>query len=112
MRYSNEADLIHRARRGDKAAWVALVGEHQGAIFRLAYLILGDPDEAEDVAQETFIRAFRSLERFDEDRSLKPWLLRIASNLSRNQLRSSRRYLATLTRFGRINNDEQRDSPD
>lgn len=96
-----EAGLIQRARKGDQAAWIRLVEIHQEAVFRLAYLILGDPDDAEDVAQETFIRAFRSLESFDTRRSWKPWLLRIASNLSRNHLRSTGRYWAALNRFAR-----------
>lgn len=101
-----EVDLVNRARQGDQAVWITLVSEHQEPIFRLAYLILGDPDDAKDIAQETFIRAFRSLDRFDERRPLKPWLLRIAANLSRNQLRSSGRYWAALTRFGRREIDE------
>jgi len=103
-----EIDLIQRARQDDPAVWTRLVEEHQEAIFRLAYLILGDPDDAKDIAQETFIRAFRSLNRFDERRPLKPWLLRIATNLSRNQRRSSGRYWAALTRFGRREIDENR----
>ena len=103
-----EIDLIKRARQGDQAVWITLVGEHQEAIFRLAYLILGDPDDAKDVAQETFIRAFRSLDRFEEHRPLKPWLLRIATNLSRNQRRASGRYWAALTRFGRREIDNKR----
>jgi RNA polymerase sigma-70 factor (ECF subfamily) len=97
----DEADLIHRAQQGDQPAWIRLVEAHQEGVFHLAYLFLGDPDEAEDVAQETFIRAFRSLERFECNRSLRPWLLRIVSNLSRNQLRSSGRYWSALIRFGR-----------
>jgi RNA polymerase sigma-70 factor, ECF subfamily len=95
-----EAGLIHRARQGDDSAWFPLVREHQEVIFRLAYLILGDPDEAEDVAQETFIRAFRSLHRFDMHRPLRPWLLQIAANLARNRRRSWGRYWVALTRFG------------
>ncbi len=96
-----EVNLVQRAIKGDQAAWIRLVAVHQEAVFRLAYLILGDPDDAEDVAQETFIRAFRSLESFDISRSLKPWLLQIASNLARNHLRSSGRYWAALKRFAR-----------
>ena len=103
--------LIQRARLGDQAAWMALVGEHQQAVFRLAYLILGDPDDAEDVAQETFIRAYRWLNRFDERRPLKPWLLRIAANLSRNQRRAFGRYWAALTRFGRSESEGEGMSP-
>lgn len=93
-----EADLITRARQGDQAAWETLVQQHQTAVFRLAYLLLGDADEAEDVAQETFIRTFRKLHRFDSTRPLRPWLLRITSNLARNHHRGVGRYLAALHR--------------
>ncbi len=72
---------------------------HQEPVFRLAYLLLGDPDEAEDIAQETFLRAYRSLKRFDTERPLRPWLLRIASNLAHNRHRSIGRYLSALTSF-------------
>src|SRR5512138_2853121 len=71
---------------------------HQEAVFRLAYLLLSDPDEAEDVAQETFLRAWNHLKRFDFTRPLRPWLLSIASNLASNRRRSAGRYLAALTR--------------
>ena len=98
----SEADLIVRARQGDEAAWETLVREHQQAIFRLAYLLLGDADEAEDVAQEAFIRAFHALARFDATRPVRPWLLSIAANLARNRRRSLGRYLQALTRAGRV----------
>ena len=71
---------------------------HQQAVFRLCYLLLGDPDEAEDVAQESFLRAWRGLKGFDSTRPLRPWLLSIAANLSRNRYRSAGRYIAALTR--------------
>ena len=58
-----ESDLIGRARQGDEAAYESLVKEHQQAVFRLAYLLLGDKHDAEDVAQETFIQAFAALTR-------------------------------------------------
>ncbi len=98
---AREAGLIVRARRGDEAAWEALVLEYQQPIFRLAYLLLGDAAEAEDVAQEAFIRAFRALDRFDESRPLRPWLLQIAANLARNRQRSAGRYLQALARMVR-----------
>lgn len=91
-------DLIGRARRGDDAAWDTLVRDHQDAIFRLAYLLLGDAHDAEDVAQEVFVRAFRALNTFDTSRPLRPWLLRIATNLSYNHRRSVGRYLAMVKR--------------
>ena len=94
-----EAKQIIQARQGDQAAWEDLIHAHQEPVFRLAYLLLGDPDEAEDVAQETFLRAYKALDGFDTERPLRPWLLRIASNLAHNRHRSIGRYLAALTRF-------------
>ena len=93
-----ETELIQRARRGDDAAWAELVRLHQQAVFRLAYLHLGDAAEAEDAAQDCLIRAYHNLSRFDETRPLRPWLLAIVSNLARNRRRSIGRYWAALQR--------------
>jgi len=98
----NDAEIIHQARQGDETAWRALVHEHQTAIFRLAYLLLGDADAAEDVAQETFVRAYRYLDRFDSTRPLRPWLLQITRHQAANQRRSARRYLAALGRWWQV----------
>ncbi len=97
--YVNETEQIMLARRGDGDAWLTLVGCHQEAVFRMAWLLLGDADEAADVAQETFIRAFHALDRFDETRPLRPWLLQIAKNLTHNQRRAVQRYLAAAKRW-------------
>jgi RNA polymerase sigma-70 factor, ECF subfamily len=94
----DESTLVRHATHGDASAWEPLVLQHQEAVFRLSYLLLGDPDDAEDVAQETFLRAWKHLERFDPTRPLRPWLLSIASNLASNRRRSAGRYLAALTR--------------
>lgn len=95
----SDSDLVSRARQGDEAAYEALVEQHQEAIFRLAYLLLGDRSDADDVAQETFIRAFRALDRFDTARPFRPWLLQIAANLARNRRRAIGRYFAALQRM-------------
>lgn len=91
--------LIVRARQGDDQAWEVIVRRHEEAVFRLAYLILGDVDEAADAAQEAFVRAFLSLEQFDTGRPLRPWLLGIGINLARNRRRAAGRYLAHLRRL-------------
>ena len=94
----DESTLVRHAANGDAAAWEPLVLAHQEAVFRLSYLLLGDPDDADDVAQETFLRAWNHLKRFDATRPLRPWLLSIASNLASNRRRSAGRYFAALTR--------------
>lgn len=94
----DESKLIQRATQGDAAAWEPLMLAHQEPVFRLAYLFLGDADDAEDITQETFLRAYHNLKRFDSTRPLRPWLLSIAANLAKNRHRSAARYLAALTR--------------
>jgi RNA polymerase sigma-70 factor, ECF subfamily len=94
-----DADLILQARRGNDAAWTQLMRLHQESVFRLAYLILGDADEAEDVAQDSFIRAYQKLDQFDEQRPFRPWLLQICKNLARNRQRSLSRYWRAAQRF-------------
>jgi RNA polymerase sigma-70 factor (ECF subfamily) len=95
---AGEAQLVLLARGGDSAAWESIVRLHQEPVFRLAYLLLGDAQEAEDAAQEAFIRAYRALGSFDTQRPLRPWLLSIGANLARNRLRSIGRYLSALRR--------------
>ena len=94
-----EATLIRQARRGDTAAWELLVRQQQEAVFRLAYLLLRDAHDAEDVAQEAFVRAFLALESFDDERPFRPWLLQITRNLAKNRLRSLSRYWAMAKRW-------------
>jgi len=91
--------LMTRAQGGDPAAWEELVRDHQEAIYRLAYLVLRDAAEAEDVAQEAFVQAFLALDGFDIGRPIRPWLARIAINLARNRRRSVGRYLKHLQRL-------------
>ena len=67
-----EAELVERARRGDGDAYVALVRLHETVAFRTAYLILGSTADAEDAAQDAFVKAYRALARFEPDRSFRP----------------------------------------
>lgn len=93
-----EVELVQQALHGDDDAYALLVREHQEAVYRLAYLFVGDADDAEDVAQETFIRAHRALRTFDQTRPLRPWLLSITANVAKNHRRAAGRYLAALKR--------------
>lgn len=105
----SEDELIRRAREGNPAAWETLVRDHQEHVFRLAYLTLQDAAEAEDMAQETFLRAFLALDRFELGRPLRPWLTRIAVNLARNRRRSLGRYLNQLRRALAAEPEPERD---
>lgn len=86
-----ESTLIERAKVGDAAAYEALVGRHQDLAFRAAYLILGNAAEAEDAAQEGFVKAYYALDRFRAGAPFRPWLLRIVANEARNRRKAANR---------------------
>jgi RNA polymerase sigma-70 factor, ECF subfamily len=83
-----EAAAVARARGGDSEAFRLLVERHSRSVYKVAYRITGNPDDAEDVVQETFLKAFRQLDRFEERASFGTWLHRIAWNCSVDLLRS------------------------
>jgi len=81
-----ERSLIFRAKAGDREAFSLLIRHNIQRVYRTAYAILKNRDDAEDIAQETFVRAYQSISRFDETRPLFPWLYRIARNLCLNRI--------------------------
>jgi RNA polymerase sigma-70 factor, ECF subfamily len=85
-----DRDLILRARRGDVEAYGELVTRHQTSVFNVCYRILHERGEAEDMAQETFLRAHSRLEGFDLERPFGPWIRRVAANVCLNQLESQK----------------------
>ena len=87
----DESDLIKRAKRCDTHAYEELVFAHQGIAFRTAYLIAGNAADAEDAAQDGFVKAWRALGRFREGAPFRPWLLQIVANEARNRRRSAGR---------------------
>ncbi len=87
----NDAYLIERALENDIAAFESLVERYQTRITAYAARMLGDVDEAEDVAQETFIKAYRSLDSFRGASSFSTWLYRIATNLCIDRARAKKR---------------------
>lgn len=84
----SDRDLVDRARGGDSEAFGVLVRRHQKRIYRLALHLVRTGAEAEDVTQETFVRAYQALDRFDGRSEAFTWLYRICVNLSLNHLRS------------------------
>jgi RNA polymerase sigma-70 factor (ECF subfamily) len=82
--------LAGRAASGDMKAFEELVNRHRMPVYRLARSITGNHDDADDAAQETFIKIYRALDTYDQERPFKAWLKRIAYNTSLNVLRASR----------------------
>ena len=83
-------ELVRRFRQGDQEAFDLLVLRHRKDIYRIAYRITGNHAEADDLAQETFCRAWPALHEFRGDSTLRTWLCRIVSNLSLNVVQSAR----------------------
>jgi RNA polymerase sigma-70 factor (ECF subfamily) len=92
----DEVPLIVRASAGDHDAFRELVERYRGAVYNLAYRMLGGPEEAEDAAQETFVRVYRQLGRYDARRRFSTWVLAIATNHCIDQLRRHRLPLVPL----------------
>jgi RNA polymerase sigma factor (sigma-70 family) len=84
-----ESELVERARRGDSAAYEEIVQMYQGIAFRVAYVIAGSAADAEEAAQDAFVKAYRALGRFRPGAPFRPWLLRIVANEARNRRRSA-----------------------
>ena len=82
---------VAQARAGDSGAFRILVERHSRNLFRLAYRMTGHQEDAEDVVQETFLRAYRQLAKFDERASFGTWLYRIAANCSLDLIRVRKR---------------------
>jgi RNA polymerase sigma-70 factor (ECF subfamily) len=82
-----DAAAVALARTGDSDGFRLLVERHSRKVFRLAYRLTGNEQDAEDVVQETFLRAYRGLDRFDEPGLVGSWLYRIASNYALDLLR-------------------------
>ena len=91
MMEDSDAAVIERVRAGDTETFQVLVERHSHAVFRLAYRMTGNEEDAEDVVQETFLRAFRRLNQFAGQASFAVWLHRIAANCSLDLLRQRRR---------------------
>ncbi|HYX80325.1 MAG TPA: sigma-70 family RNA polymerase sigma factor [Actinomycetota bacterium] len=86
-----DVELVERARGGDVLAYGELVDRYRAIAFRTAYLIARDTGEAEDAAQEAFVKAYYALDRFRSDAPFRPWLLRIVANEAKNRVRASGR---------------------
>ena len=88
MDATETAAVLARARQGDSDAFRALVDTHSRSVFRLAFRMTGNEQDAEDVVQESFLRAYRQLGRFESRANFGTWLYRIVSNCSVDLMRS------------------------
>lgn len=92
-----EDQFLERLKRGEASAFEQLVAERSGDIYALLYRLTSDAEEARDLTQETFLRAFQAISKFRGDADLKTWLYRIAINQARNRWRWWRRRRRDVT---------------
>lgn len=92
----SDAALVSRAREGDQDAARALVERHSARLFQLAYRMTGNEQDAEDIVQESFLKAFRGLNRYDDRAEFGAWLRRVASNTAIDLIRKRQRLKATV----------------
>ena len=97
VRSTAEDQFLERLRLGETAAFEQVVAEHSGDVYALLYRLTTDAEEARDLTQETFLRAFQSIGRFRGDANLKTWIYRIAINQARNRWRWWRRRKRDVT---------------
>ena len=102
-----EEELVERARNGDVTAYEQLVRTYQDLAARTAYVITGGAADAQDAAQEAFVKAYYSLGRFRAGAPFRPWLLRIVANEAINRRRSAGRQVGLALRAaeGRLQDD-------
>lgn len=93
----SDEELVARARDGDRPAFARLVDRHSVSVFNLTLRIVGNREDAEEAAQDVFVRAYRNLDRFRGDARFSTWLYRIAVNVSLSSARRSRRDLSTTS---------------
>jgi RNA polymerase sigma-70 factor (ECF subfamily) len=94
MTPTEENQIVARVLRGEREAYAGLVDAYKGAIFNLAFRMTGSGQDADDLAQETFIRAFRNLRQFDPRKRFFTWLYTIGLNLIRNHLKKQGREMS------------------
>jgi RNA polymerase sigma-70 factor (ECF subfamily) len=84
---ARDAELVARARAGDRAAFDELVVRHEDRVYNMALRMLGQPDDALDLAQEVFLAAYRALDGFEAKAAFSTWLYRVTVNRCRDELR-------------------------
>jgi RNA polymerase sigma-70 factor (ECF subfamily) len=106
------AALVQRALEGDSSAFEQIIRRYERRVLTLSLRILGGMDEAQDAAQETFLRAFKYLHRLDAAKPVEPWLIRIAVNVCRDFQRKMRRRRATFSDASPADFEPRCPSPD
>jgi len=110
MNKKQETETIQSVLNGDREKFALFVDKYQGPVYNLVYRLTGSVHDAEDLAQETFIKAYRSLSRFKTNKKFFPWLYTIAINLTRNHLKKKK--LLLVENFDHLQTDKRNPEQD
>ncbi len=107
-----DSELVQRAKAGDKGAFDLLVTRNEGRVYGLCLKMLGNPEDAEDVLQEVFVKAYQSLPSFREESAFSTWLYRIATNACLMRIRKKKLETVSLDQPTNAGEEATRDVPD
>lgn len=107
-----EPEVLSRVQKGNPEAFTQLVETYQRPVYNLCYRMLGDPDEAEDAAQETFMRVYEGIKRYDQQRPFSTWLLSIAAHYCIDQLRKRRMTFLSMDALPHLDPPDQSPGPE
>jgi RNA polymerase sigma-70 factor (ECF subfamily) len=108
----DESELVLRSQRGDEDAYEELVRMHQGIAFRTAYVFTGVAEDAQEAAQDAFVKVYRALGRFRAGAPFRPWLLKIVANEARNRRRAAGRREGLAVRAASAGAEDAAPSPE
>lgn len=111
MKQIDEGEIIDRVLGGDREAFAVLVDTYKGPVFSLAFRMTGSAQDADDLTQESFLRAFQSLGRFRAGERFFPWLYTVSLNVIRNHLRKARALPEQAVRKGMPEATDPRKDP-
>jgi RNA polymerase sigma-70 factor (ECF subfamily) len=99
MKHAEEQELVEACRRGDYGCFEKIVGAHERKVYNLALRMLGSPDDARDILQDTFLKVYDHLDRFRGDSRLSTWIYRIAMNEALMKIRREKGRMVSLDTF-------------
>ncbi len=104
----SDLDLIQQTAQGNLEAWGVIMKRYKRQVFGIALSFLKNPHDAQDIVQDTFLKAYEKLDQYDLKRKFSPWLFAIAANLCKNKLKRDR-FTRPLKNPGRLFNSQQSD---
>jgi RNA polymerase sigma-70 factor, ECF subfamily len=112
MDQKTEAEIIDKVLKGERQAYALLIDEYKSPVYNLAYRMTGNSEDADDLTQETFIRAYKYLWRYDPQRKFFTWLYTISFNLIKNHLKRNKASMRHTAEIKILSSEKNHPSPE